>query len=94
MPKDHLHRWIVNNEKAMPVKKAGQLMEQLSAKLQEFGQFKLNGVPVVLPENCHFVMRHERRPKGELVLKIELVWHPEAGTQSETSDEFMISDAD
>jgi hypothetical protein len=93
MPKDHHpHRWIVNNEKTMPVKEAGKLIEQLSAKLQESGQFKLNGVPIALPENCHFVMRHERRPKGELVLKTELVWHPETDIQGETSDEFMISD--
>ena len=93
MPKYHSHRWIVNNEKTMSVKEAGQLVEQLSAKLQESGHFKLNGVPIDLPDNCHFVMRHERRPKGELVLKIELVWHPEALTQSEISDEFMISEA-
>ena len=93
MLKDHSHRWIVNNEKTMSVKQAGQLVEQLSEKLQQSGKFKLNGVPVDLPDNCHFVLRHERRPKGELVLKIELVWHPEAETKNEISDEFMISDA-
>ena len=93
MPKDHSHSWIVNSEKTMPVKEAGLLVEHLSAKLQESGQFKLNGALITLPSDCHFVMRHERRPKGELVLKIELVWHPEAGPQSKTSDEFIISDA-
>ena len=80
MFKDHSHRWIVNNEKTMSVKEAGH--------------FKLNGVLINLPKNCHFVMRHERRPKGELVLKSELIWHPEADTQSEISDEFIISDTD
>ena len=94
MPKHHSHRWILNSEKTMPVKEAGQLIEQLSTKIKESEPFSLNGVPIALPDNCHFIMRYERRPKGELVLKTELVWYPEAITQGKTSDEFMISDAD
>ena len=94
MLKHHSHHWILNSEKTMPVKEAGQLVEQLSVKLQESGHFKLNGIPINLPESCHFVMRYERRPKGELVLKIELVWDPKAVTKNETTEEFTISDVD
>ena len=94
MPKDHVQRWIVNSEKTMPVKEAGRLMEQLSSKLQDAGPFKLNGVRLALPDDCHFVLRHERRPKGELVLMAELIWHEESKTQAEASENFMIANAD
>lgn len=97
MPKHHKHRhhgWIVNNEKTMPIEQAAQLMTALAAKVEAGGHFKLNDVAVKLPPECHFVMRYERRPKGELVLKTELVWFPQGDAMGSVEDAFAISDVD
>jgi hypothetical protein len=98
MPKNHHgrhhHGWIVNSEKSMPTEQAAQLVEMLAGKIQESRHFKLNGVTVEMPENCHFVMRYERRPKGELVLKTEMVWYPEEDAGRGIDDAFVLSDAD
>ena len=90
----HHHGWIVNSEKSMPTEQAAKLMAKLSEKVQESREFKLNGVPIKMPESCHFVMRYERRPKGELVLKAEMIWYPDEDTGHRDDDEFVISDAD
>ena len=70
------------------------MMAKISEKVQESREFKLNGVPIKMPEICHFVMRYERRPKGELVLKAEMIWYPDEDTGHRDDDEFVISDAD
>ncbi len=87
----HNHGWIVNSEDSMPVEQAAKLMAKLATKIEETRVFKLNGTAIQLPVNCHFVMRYERRPKGELVLKTEIVWHPEEKSTA-NKDGFHITD--
>lgn len=92
-PKHAHHGWIVNNEKTMSLEAAAQLMTKLAAKVEAGGHFKLNDVVVKMPAECHFVMRYERRPKGELVLKTEMIWYPQDDSTSSVDDAFSISDA-
>jgi len=91
--KGNQHGWLANSERMMLTKEAGCLLEKLSQKIQSSGRFKFNNISIEMPDNCHFVMRHERRPNGELVLKVEMVWSPYS--EDQTSDSaFNLADID
>ena len=87
------HGWLANSEKTISTNDAGKIISKLSDKIIEGGDFKFNSVPIKIPDQCHLTMRHERRPAGELVLKIELTWSPYI-SETVTSDTFDISNVD
>ena len=91
--KGNHHGWLANSERMMPTKDAGSLLARLSEKIRSGGQFKFNNISIEIPDNCHFVMRHERRPNGELVLKTELVWLPYSEDQL-SDGAFNLTDID
>ena len=90
---DNHHGWIANSEQTMTTQEAGKLLSKLSEKVNAGGHFKLNSVSIAMPPQCHFVMRYERRPSGELVLKTEMIWSPHS-EDSVSDNSFEITDAD
>lgn len=87
------HAWLANSEKIITTKEAGEILCKLSEKITAGGHFKLNSVSINMPNQCHFVMRYERRPAGELVLKTEMIWSPHS-EESSSDNSFEITDAD
>ena len=55
-----------------------QTLEQVALRLRADGVLRLNGVTVTPPNPCDFMVRHERLPHGEMKLKLELTWEPDA----------------
>jgi hypothetical protein len=77
-PPRQKHEWLVNVEADRPLHEIAQTLETVASKLRTDGSVKLNGVAVTPPDPCEFMVRYERLPHGEMKLKLELTWEPDA----------------
>jgi hypothetical protein len=78
-PHHDRHEWFFNSEGYLSPYRAGEVFKKLAEDLlQESngdgGGAKLGDVEIALPDEFHVTVRYERKPKGELVLKVELEW--------------------
>jgi len=84
------HKWIINNEKVRTIQEIGERIQKIGTLLKEKGEIKLDDVEISPPPSCNFILRYERMPRGELSLKIELIWW-ENNENSPSSDDIEIS---
>jgi hypothetical protein len=91
MPPKHPeeHRFV-NNERKLSLKDIGEQLQQIGTRLAEKGRFKLNKTEVAPPDPCELKLRYERMPRGELSLKIELKWWPEAKNAGREDDDLDV----
>jgi hypothetical protein len=69
------HRWLYNAEGLVTPDQASELLARFAASISKSGGLELAGGYVKLPEQVRAVVRHEILPRGETVVKIELVWN-------------------
>jgi hypothetical protein len=69
------HRWIYNAEGVVDPQRAGELVSKVGAEILSSGAVELGKKSVGLPDEMRAVVRHEVLPRGELVLKLELIWN-------------------
>ncbi|HEY3827793.1 MAG TPA: hypothetical protein VGL57_01225 [Solirubrobacteraceae bacterium] len=78
-PHDHHtppnHRWIYNAEGLVNPTQAGELFARLATSISNSGEVELAEERVTLPDQMRAVVRHEVLPRGELVVKVELIWN-------------------
>lgn len=70
----HVARWLFSSEGELSPTQAGELLKQFGEHTIQTGFVELGEHNVVLPERVRAIVRHERAPRGELVLKVELSW--------------------
>ena len=68
------HEWIVNEEKMRSLQEAGERLQQIGRLISERGYVSLDGNDVKPADPCLSITRYERMPRGELSLKLELLW--------------------
>ena len=73
-PLHHPPEWIEAEEKFRPVKEIGERLAKIGNLLLERGDIRLGGSEVRPSDPCRFLLRYERMPRGELSLKLELIW--------------------
>ena len=76
-PRDR-QEWFFNSEGYLSPYRAGQLFKKVAADVLESDGGKLADVEVSLPDEVHTTVRYERKPKGELVLKVEIEWRDDS----------------
>jgi amphi-Trp domain-containing protein len=68
-------RWFFSAEHTARLAEAATLLSRLGSELANGGAIKLrDDLTVTPPDPCDTVVRFERSPIGELILKIELKW--------------------
>jgi hypothetical protein len=70
----HEHLWIYSAEGIVSPAQAGEVLARLASEISESGSVELGGEQVMLPEQLRAVVRHEVLPRGEHVVKVELIW--------------------
>lgn len=71
------HEWLINDERVRPLAEIASRLQQMGQLLQERGSIKLGGNEITPTDPALFITRYERMPKGELSLKLELMWGEE-----------------
>jgi hypothetical protein len=82
MPPHH-HDWYFNSEGNLPPYRVAELLRKLADEIFETRGGKLGEVEVVLPEELFAIVRYERLPKGELVVKVEAKWNDSLGDRGQ-----------
>ena len=84
MPLPHHHRgphptgWISNFEEQLSLTEGAEMFGDVIAALRANGRVTIDGVAVEPPPEAWFTLRYEQMPKGELKLKLEIEWEPDA----------------
>ena len=89
----HNHRppeWIVNQERLRDVKEIGKLISQIGQKLSEKSEVTLSGHKVKPAEESTLILRYERTPHNDFILKIEIKWPVDFKVATSHSDEILI----
>jgi len=73
----HALSWLYNSEGALDIVQLGELYRRIADGLVKDGPLQFTDVSVPVPETVHAVICHKRAPRGELVLKLELIWGDE-----------------
>lgn len=68
------HQWIINEEKTRSLSEIGERLQTIGRLLSERGYLKLDVHEVKPTDPCFSIIRYERMPRGELSLKLELMW--------------------
>ena len=68
------HEWYENDERLRSVAEIGEKLQQIGRLLSERGSFTVGRSNVAPSDPSMFKIRLERRPEGELVLKLEIEW--------------------
>jgi hypothetical protein len=55
----------------------------IGTRLQDDGRFVANEIAIAPPEECSFKFRYELLPRGELSLKLELMWWEDEADEPE-----------
>lgn len=85
-PHHRKHEWIRSEEKTRSLKDVGDRLQKIGSLLVQKGYFTLGGTEIKPPDPCEFILRYERMPRGELSLKIELLWDEQSVDDSSASD--------
>ncbi len=75
----HHHGWLENEEKVRSLQEIGERLAKIGTLLMERGNFRLGTTEVRPPGQCMFTVRLERMPRGELSLKLEMMWEEQEG---------------
>jgi hypothetical protein len=70
----HEHLWLYSAEGIVSPAQAGEVLGRLASGISESSTVELGGEQVTLPEQLRAVVRHEVLPRGEHVVKVELIW--------------------
>lgn len=70
----HRHEWYENDERVRSVSEIGEKLQQMGRLLSDRGSFTLGRSDVAPTDPSMLKIRFERRPGGELALKIEIEW--------------------
>ena len=73
-PPHRPHEWIVNDEKMRSLAEVGERLQLIGRLLGERGYVKLDENDIRPTDPCLSIIRYERMPRGELSLKLELMW--------------------
>lgn len=69
--------WMLNDERDdRSIADFGKVLEKIGGRLAESGEVKISSHEISPPEYCWTTIRFERKPRGELSLKLELSWDP------------------
>lgn len=83
--------WIFSAERSARLAEAATLLSRLGAELAEGGTVALrDDLTVSPPDPCDIVLRFERSPIGDLILKIELKWPDGDEVASEDSFDALL----
>lgn len=73
----HPLHWFYNREGALEIPQLAELYGRIAEGLLADGPVQFSEVAVPVPGTVHVVVCHERAPRGELVLKVEMIWADE-----------------
>ena len=91
MPQPHRPpEWIVSQEKLRKVKEIGKIISQIGQKLAEKSEVTLSGHRIKPAEESTFILRYERSPHNDFILKIEVKWPTDSHGSVSSSDEIVI----
>ncbi|NQV17469.1 MAG: hypothetical protein HQ534_02875 [Armatimonadetes bacterium] len=82
--------WIVSEEKIRSVKEIGEIISQIGQKLEDKLEVSLSGHKVKPASNSTFILRYERTPHNDFVLKIEVKWPADHQGNVSNSDTIVI----
>lgn len=98
MPRHPIHHhpeWYEVEEKEKTLNEIGERLVKIGDLLKSKGGFKLGNSQIRPSDPSFFILRYERMPRGELSIKIEIIW--EEGSKefpniTTRSDELPISE--
>lgn len=70
--------WIHNYEEELPLNEGLEMFSKILTTLSQRGNVRIAGTDVQPPPEAWFMLRYERMPRGELKLKMEIEWIPDA----------------
>ena len=85
-------RWLFSAERRVKLSEAASILTKLGTALANGGKIALrDDLTVSPPDPCDTVVRFERSPIGELILKIELKWPDGEQAASEDSLDALLA---
>lgn len=82
----HHPEWFENEEKVRTLAEIGQRLRTIGDRLAEAGTVKIGDSRITPADECIFLIRYERKPRGELALKLEIEWDEEWSGGTSASD--------
>ena len=82
--------WIVSQERLEKVKEIGNVISRIGQKLAEKSEVTLSGHKVKPAEESTFILRYERTPHNDFVLKIEVKWPVDSQVSAPSSEEIVV----
>lgn len=85
-------RWIFSAERRARLGEVASILTRFGTELADGGKIELrDDLTVSPPDPCNTVVRFERSPIGELILKIELKWSDGEEAVSEDSLDVLLA---
>lgn len=70
----HHHHCIINFEGELTHEELARLLERIAGQLRETDRIELDGHKIAVPDPVYSIVRHERGPRGDLIVKVECKW--------------------
>jgi hypothetical protein len=83
MSPPHHNQWLFHSEGNLPPYRVAEVLRKLADEIFETRGGRLGDEDVTLPEELYAIVRYERLPKGELVIKVEAKWNDFGGGRGE-----------
>ena len=83
------HRWLYSAEGDVSQAQAAELFGRFASSIADSGEVELGEAKVTLPAEMRAVVRHELLPRGELVVKVELMWNGRTGKSGHPITELL-----
>lgn len=87
--------WLFSAERRASLAEAANILTRFGVALADRGKIELrDNLTVSPPDPCDTVVRFERSPVGDLILKVELKWPDGEGSPSEDSLDSLLGPED